>query len=496
MTESKIDTRVVKGVALTSLTVALGACGHLPIAGPAFDAMETQRAGLPADWTIAEMTGDTTVVIADYSVFGDAQLTALIQEALENNRTLRASMESVRQSEALLRQSRSGLWPSLSAGVGVSAVDRDDNPNTAIDESSSFSTETYSFNISGAYNVDLMGDLSASIRASIAGLRSTEATYELARRQLAAQVARAYFTVLEQRLQLDLNRRTLERARSTFNITQTRFDAGAVARDELVLGESSLASAEDSVISSEASVRASVRSLEVLLGRFPRNALEVQGALPAPPPTPPMGLPELTIRSRPDVVAAEFNLIQTFANNRVVHMSRWPQLDATLGLGLQNGTTDTTSGLFDLDGIAYSIGATLAQTIFDGGAISGRIAASDAAKRAALERYGQTIIDSYASILNALDQFNTLQSRSRSLETASEAARETLRLSELRYNEGSQSLLDLITVRDRADAAESALISNRRARLEQWIVLHQALGGDPVKATSLPTVEQTAEGAY
>jgi outer membrane protein TolC len=165
-----------------------------------------------------------------------------------------------------------------------------------------------------------MGDLSASIQASAAGLRSSEAVYEQARRQIAAQVARSYFAIIEQQLQLALDRGSLDRQRQTFRITQTRFDAGSIARDELVLGESRLAIAEDSILATEASLRAAVRALETALGRFPQNKLAIQGTLPEPPKTPPLGLPELTIRSRPDVVAAELNMIQTFADTRIAQM--------------------------------------------------------------------------------------------------------------------------------------------------------------------------------
>lgn len=478
----------------TAMTALASACGHLPISQPAFEDMANMRAGLPADWTIAEMSGDPSAVIADYSVFGDAQLVAYIQEALENNRSLRASMEAVNQSEALLKQTRSGLWPSLRASFGASATDRDDDPSTAFDESLDFDDGTFTFGATGVYNADIMGDVSASIRSSIAGLRSTEATYELARRQLAAQVARAYFAILEQQMQLELDQATFTRAEDTYRITNARFDAGSVARDELVLGESSLAQSQASIIASEAAVRSAERALEVLLGRFPRNALDITGTLPEPPPTPPLGLPEATIRARPDVVAAEYNLIQNFASVRIARLARWPNLDATFTAAVSNGPQASTSNLFDLDGIALTIGATLAQTLFDGGAITGRIDAAEASKRAALERYGQTVIDAYAGILNALDQYETLKARGVALETASGAAAESLRLGELRYNEGSQSLLDLINVRDRADLAESQLIAIKRSQLEQWIALHQALGGQPLTPTPLATAANSAEG--
>lgn len=481
-----IKNNMTRGVSAGALAVLASACGHLPIAEPAFDAMAAKRAGMPNDWTIAPMTGDSSAIIADYSVFGDAQLVAYVQEALENNRTLRAAIESVRQSELALQSTRSGLFPKVNASAGVVSTSDADNINT--------DNKAYSFAFGATYNVDIMGDLNASIQASAAGLRSTEATYEQTRRQIAATVARAYFAVIEQQLQLDLDRKSIERQRQTFRITQTRFDAGSIARDELVLGESNLAQAEDAVIASEASVRSAVRALELALGRFPQNKLALQGTLPEPPTAPPLGLPELTIRSRPDVVAAELNMIQTFANTRIAEMAPWPNLDANLSLGLQNATLNTTDGLFDFDDLAFSIGASLAQVIFDGGAVDARVKTANSQQRAALERYGQTIINAYGDIVGSIDTFNTLGSRNVALQKASDAAQEVLRLGELKYQEGSESLLNLFTVRTSAENAESALISNRRARLEQWITLHTALGGNPTRATPLATPASTANG--
>lgn len=481
-----IKNNMVRGVSAGALAALLSACGHLPAADPAFEAMTEKRAGLPTDWTLAPMTGDAAAVIADYSIFNDAQLIAYVQEALENNRNLRAAIENVKQSEALLKQTRSGLWPQLRATLRAE--------QTSLVDQFEFDDTDYSFSLSGGYDVDIMGDLNSSIQASSAGLRSTQATYEQTRRQIAATVARAYFAVIEQQLQLDLDNRSLTRQRDTFRITQTRYDAGSVARDELVLGQSDVAAAEAEIYASQASLRSAVRALETVLGRFPQNKLVITGTLPEPPATPPLGLPELTIRSRPNVVAAELNMIQTFANNQAVRLQPWPQIGIDLSLDEFNSSTNTIGDLFDLDDLAFTIGLTLAQTIFDGGAISGRIDASEAGKRRALEQYGQTIIDAYGEIIGAIDQFNTLQSRNTALSRASEAANESLRLGELRYNEGSESLLNLFQVRTRAEIAESQLISNRRARIDQWITLHTALGGNPTKAQPLPSRSTLADG--
>jgi NodT family efflux transporter outer membrane factor (OMF) lipoprotein len=480
-----IKNNVARGMSAGALAALLTACGHLPLADPAFDAMSEKRAGMPTDWTVAPMTGDTAAIVADYSVFNDPQLIAFVQEALENNRTLRAAIESVRQSEAALTITRGGLWPRFSAAAGA-------RQSTLVDNFELDDTN-YSFSFTGAYDIDIMGEINASVQASAAGLRSSQATYEQARRQIAQQTARAYFAVIEQQLQLELDRNSLLRQRDTFRITTSRFEAGSIARDELAQAESTLASAEDSILAQEASVRSAVRALELALGRFPQNKLTITGTLPEPPAAPPLGLPELTIRSRPDVVAAELNMIQTFANNRIAQMGPWPQLNGGLDLTLSNATLNTTDDLFDFDDLAFSVGLTLAQTIFDGGASFARVASSDAGKRAALERYGQTIIQAYGDIVGSIDQFNTLSSRNVALQAASRSAQEALRLGELRYQEGSQSLLDLINVRDRSDGAEGALISNRRQRLEQWITLHAALGGNPTQSQPLPSLKTVAD---
>ena len=160
-----IDSTLTRGSALGVLAAMLSACGHLPVAPPAFEEMAVQRTGLPADWTLAPMSGDASGVIADYSVFGDSQLTEFLKEALDNNRSLKAALESVRQSEAFLKQTRSGLWPSLRASAGVRS--------SSLTDDISFDSEAYSFDVAGAYSLDIMGDLSASIQASTAGLRST-----------------------------------------------------------------------------------------------------------------------------------------------------------------------------------------------------------------------------------------------------------------------------------------------------------------------------------
>ena len=485
-----IKNNLTRGISVGALAVFASACGHLPIAKPAFDAMKNERASTPEDWAAGEMTSDTTAVIADYSAFNDPQLISYVQEALKNNRTVRGAVETLRQSQLALQQSRAQLFPTVNASVsaGQSA-----NPPTT----GSFELDgvtDYTFRFSGNYNIDIMGDIDASIRSSAAGFRSSQAVFELTRRQIAAQTARAYFAVIEANLQLELEKASFARAEQNYRIVETRFNAGSIDKGEYVNGQATLKSAQDGILAADLSVRSAVRALEVILGRFPQNKLSITGALPDPPPAPPLGLPELTIRSRPNVVAAELNMIQTFADQRVAHMAPWPRLTANIAAGLTNLTSDTTDDLFDFDGLALSIGATLAQTIFDGGVIDARVKSSDSRVRAALINYGTTIITAYNEIVTAEDQFENLQSRVETSQATFEARAEVRRLSELKYQEGSISLFELIGQRDAADGAEAQLINLRLQRLNQWLTLHAALGGNPTAPTTINNPKNVADG--
>jgi NodT family efflux transporter outer membrane factor (OMF) lipoprotein len=481
-----INIKLARGISAGALAALLPACGHLPIAKPAFDAMKEERGGMPTNWIDAEMTGDTSAILADYSVFNDPQLISYVQEALKNNRTIRSSIETLRQSELSLQSTRGGLFPQVSASVGYTDRQTPDNP---LDDPED---PTYSSRLGATYSVDIMGDLSASIRSQAAGFRSTQAVTEQTRRQIAAQTVRAYFAVIEQQLQLALERRSFERSQQTFRIVETRFSAGSIDQGEFVNGQAQLRGAEDAILAAENSARASVRALEVILGRFPQNKLAIEGTLPEPPPTPALGLPELTIRSRPNVVAAELRMIQTFANQRRASMAPWPQLGADLSAIVSSGGTSTDE-LFDFDDLALTLGASLAQTIFDGGVVDARVKSANSQVRQALIQYGQTVIDAYAEIVTAVETFKNLESRQRATQARYEAQAQVLRLNELKYQEGSVSLFELIQQQDAADSAESSMIQLRRSRIDQWITLHTALGGNPTAPTPINNPKNVAD---
>jgi outer membrane protein TolC len=128
--------------------------------------------------------------------------------------------------------------------------------------------------------------------------------------------------------------------------------------------------------------------------------------------------------------------------------------------------------------LALNLGARLAAPLFDGNLRKNRIAAAKASQKQSLARYGNSVLNAYAEVEGGLDRWRTLQERGGYLVEAEDAANETLRLAQLRYQAGQSDLLDVLTLRQRAFSASRARLANQRARLDARLDVYLALGGD------------------
>tara|TARA_R110000787_G_scaffold142621_4_gene256314 strand:+ start:9904 stop:11295 length:1392 start_codon:yes stop_codon:yes gene_type:complete len=427
-------------------------------------AQETGALNAPDAWAFGpEVDG----VVADTwaGVISDDALLALMEEALAANPSLRASAESVRRSEAFLRQSRSGLLPSVGASAGA----------TGSSDLEEFDlTERYSASLDASWEADLWGAIRSDILASEYDLQSAQAVYRASRESLAASVARAYVFAIDARHQVDLARATLTAQEETLRIVNVRYDLGAVDRREQVLAESDVASARDSLELALASQRSAIRAMEVLLGRYPNGTMTVPDALPVVVDVVLAGQPADLLRRRPDVLSAEANVRAAFANTALTKASRWPSLSLSGGIST---ATSEIGDVLDPAALALSLGLRLADTLFDGGLTDARIEAAEASGQIALANYGSAVLDAYADVEGRLDDVETLRNRSAFVETAAANARETLQLAEIQYKEGAIDLLDVLTFRQRSFQADRTLLSLRRSEIESRITLYLALGG-------------------
>lgn len=452
---------------LIALMVAPTACitshGIMDAASPAIQG-EVGRLSAPEHWAFAK-DEDAAVIASWGALIPDARLTALIDDAMEGSPSLRASAENVTRAEAFLRQARASRIPSLGANVGASGG--------APLEDGDFS-DSYSAGLSASWEADLWGDIRADILASEFDARNAREVYRSARNALSANVARGYITAIEARRLTELSEATLSAQEETLRIVRTRYDLGAASRRELVLSESDVASARDNLEVARSNETTSIMALQVLLGRYPNGVMDIPDTLPEYAAAVSAVDPAKLLQQRPDVLSAEYTVLSVFAARRAAETGNWPSL--SLSAGVSGGAADI-GDLLDPANLAYSLGARLAATLFDGGLNQARIDAANASQRQALANYGGTVLGAYSDVESALQAITTLNTRAAYIQASADAARETLRLAEIQYKEGAIDLLDVLTFRQRSFSADRSLISLERQQIEARIALFLALGG-------------------
>lgn len=458
--------KAVSSSALLAVALSLSACASIDIgpSGEASISAEAAALNAPASWVFGPQTDGQ--IAADWvAILIDPRLDELIDKALSNNPSLRASEQSVARAQALLNQSRSNLLPSLNADFGTRIGGALEGNNLS---------DSYSGGVSASWEADLWGGIRAGVLASGYDLVSTRAVFENARQALIASVARSYILAIEADLQINLTEQTLLAQEETLRIVNVRYDLGAASRRELVLAESDVAGARDNLIVAKSNKTDALLALQILLGDYPNGDLSISRNFPTLTKTVSAGTPEELLRRRPDILAAEYDVLSAFQSTRAVRANKWPSLSLSGGVDSASGSL---GDLLDPVSIAYSLGARLAGPLFDGGLSDARIEAASASQRQTLINYGQVVLDSYFDVESALNRINVLEERRLFVQQGADSARETLALAEIQYKEGAIDLLDVLTFRQRSFQADRTQIALQRQLIEARIALYLALGG-------------------
>ena len=450
------------------LAGVLAGCGAAPtqeeVEQEVSQATEEQVPETPAQWVMAAESG--TVQAGWIDSFNDPALTALVIEAQANNRDLAAAVANVDRANALARQAGAALKPEVSLTAGAA--------RTGGIDSSRPTTSNQTLGAQMSWELDVWGRLKSGQRAAVAGAQAVEADLRSAQESLAAATAKAYFTAIEADIQADIARETVTILEETRRIVNVKFENGEASGQDIALARSDLASARERLTTIEGSNRDAVRALEALLGRYPGAELEVRNTLPAAPPPPPAGLPSELLERRPDLVAAERRVAAAFNATNQARAARLPTIGVTGNVG---GASNSLSNLLSAENVAWTAGTSLLAPIFDGGRLREGVKIATAEQERALATFGQTAINAFSELETNLDQGVVVQQRIVDLEIAASEAGNAFRIAKVRYDEGEEDLLSVLTIQQRVISAKSSLSSARRLLLEQRVNLNLALGG-------------------
>lgn len=436
------------------------------------------EAELPAVWKGAPAQGAPITGDRWWTLYGDAALDRLVEEALAHNRDLEAAVARMDEARALAWAADTRLAPSVDGAFQrdrARASERSPFPLPP----SAIERNAYRAQVNVSYELDLWGRLRSASRAARAELLAAEAARETVRITVAAEVVRGYYALVALDAQLAATRRSLALRSEGLSLQKVRRQAGLIDDFTLRQLEAEVAAAQAQLPALEAARTARELALAVLAGRSPRAIVEGAVARRGGEGGPaalvvPEGLPSELLLRRPDVVRAEQALIAANARITEARALLFPRISLTGYLGSESvALGDLFSGPARIWQIAFG----LAQPIFQSGRLFAEAEAVEARERQALALYQKTLQEAFGEVRQALEA-QTKAREAFDAESARVAAlAEASRLARIRYENGLVSQLEVIDA-DRsllqAELNRSEALRSQRAAVADLV---KALGG-------------------
>ncbi len=410
-----------------------------------------------------------------WTIFEDETLNKLEPRVAEANQSLRASYYAYQQAEALVDSARAAEFPTLGATV---ASTRSSSGATATNLGAGGTATVIagkSAGINASWVPDIWGKVRRQVESQEASAAASRDTLLAAQLSLQTTLAQNYIQLRLVDSQVVLAQDTVSAYEKFLEYTQNRYAAGVATKADVAQAQSQLANARVQLAAFNVQRPQLEHAIAVLVGEAPANfSLAPQPGLPQPHAIA-AGVPSQLLVRRPDLAAAERQVAAANAQIGVAKSAWFP----TLTLSGQRGwrTTGAFSNLFSAPNAFWSLGPSLAETIFDGGLRSAQIAASRAAYQQAAAQYRQVSLQALQQVEDQLAALSTLAEEAALQEQAVAAADESLRVTTNQYKAGTVASLNVITAQVTAYGARNAALAVAGQRLTANVALIQALGG-------------------
>jgi multidrug efflux system outer membrane protein len=425
--------------------------------------------------TPVQESADTTSLgdQAWWDVFRDDQLRALIGTALQHNLDLRLAAMRIVEAQAQLGITRADQFPTVDAGAGGSR-------NRAARSIVPFPLDPYQrsdlrLTVTAAWELDFWGQYRRATEAARAALVASEWGRRAVATSLVAEVASAHFDLRTLDVELDLATRALASRREALRLTEIAAGGGAVSLLDVRGAEQLVFTAAATTADLARQIAQREDYISVLLGLNP--AAVERGAAPEPhipPPDVPVGLPSALLDRRPDINQAEQRLIAANANVGIAKADFFPQLTLTGSGGVESSAL---SDLLSRPAGLWSVGAALAQPIFNAGRTRSRVAVARAQREEAVLIYQQAVRQSLREVSDALVAYRHGRRFREQQEHLERSAADARRLAEIRYRGGATSFLEVLDSETRAFSAQLGLAQAELGERLALVQIYRALGG-------------------
>jgi NodT family efflux transporter outer membrane factor (OMF) lipoprotein len=438
----------------------LAGCSMMP-------AYERPAAPVAGEWPYPSATAGTSASELDWrAFFADERLRQLIATALRNNRDLRVAVLNVELARAQYDIRDADRFPSVGAVVSGSRTPK----------SGGGTTSAYTAGLAiTSWEIDFFGRIKSLSEAALAQYLGTEEGRKAAQITLVSTVANTWLNLVADEELLALTRQTLTTREESLRLSRLRFDNGATSELDFRLAQSLFESARVALAQQQRQRAQDLNTLALLIGEpVPTNFQVSATTASLSLPDLPAGTPSDVLARRPDVRQAEQQLVAANANIGAARAAFFPRISLTAGVG---SASSELSGLFKGGSWGWTAAPQLLLPIFDAGRNQAGLRSANVSRDIAVAQYEKAIQSAFREVADALAGRATLGEQLQAQANVVEAESVRFRLSELRYNNGVSSYLDLLDAQRSLFTAQQALIQARLAQLQNQVLLYRALGG-------------------
>ena len=450
---------------LGSISCAVGPKYKTPTAAtpPAYKEMGNWKTAQPSDQNLG---GNW------WEIFQDPQLNALEQQINVSNQNLKAAASQYQEARAALRYVRADYYPTITADPSATRQRYSSNRTIAVGRGLTFNDFVVPINLS--YQVNAWGRVSKNVEAYRDQAQASAADLAVVNLTMHADLAVDYFAARALDAEEKLLRDTVGQYQQALQLNEDRYEGGLASDVDVEQARTILETTRAQLIDVGVARAQYEHAVAVLVGKPPAEFTLPPLPLTAPPPAIPVGVPSELLERRPDIAAAERLVASANAQVGLAKTAYYPLVNIFASGGFESGAIST---LFQGPSGLWAVGASVSQTIFDGGR---RRATNDQAKAAydaTVASYRQSVLTAFQQVEDKLAALRILEQEASVQAQAVQAAQKSLDLSNTRYEGGVTSYLEVITAQNAALSDEVTAVNILGRRMASAVQLIEAVGG-------------------
>lgn len=413
-------------------------------------------------WKVAQ-PAELSSAVAWWSLYQDATLTDLLKQLEASNQNLRAAEAAWREARALVGGSRSALYPQATGQVGTSRTGNDQGVNKSNEVALGLS-----------WQLDMWGQVRRQVEASEASAQASAAEWAGVRLSQQAELVQNYLQLRVIDEHMRLLDATVKAYQRSLQLTENRYKAGVVTRADVSQALTQLKNTQAQRLDLDWQRARYEHAIAVLIGSTP-NAVQVASVETLPRlPALPIAVPSALLERRPDIAAAERQVMAANAQIGVAQTAYFPDLTLSASGGYRGSNL---ADWISMPNRFWSIGPQFAMTLFDAGLRRSKVEQAEARYDQQVARYRQTTLQAIGEVEDALVQLNVLAEEIQVQREALAASQDTLRLTENQYQAGMVDYLAVTNAQTIALNSQRTLLNLLGTQLTASVQLISALGG-------------------